>query len=297
MARWTDMVDAKPDPAPLRGGVEVHMLTYEPVGRLSTREGGEGWSGLPSATLLINFADESGSRAVFGALNHAFPSARHAVHVFEASDPAANLSRLLGSKSFATVDAVIFAGSADAALPTLQAIVDVLRLAASGLVIMVGDDCPRWGPIRGITGFVKGAPATTAATVMASFSLVAALSAPHTLTCLDHEDVGATLGTATQPAVLVEAVWLREDCRLVYVRVADSEVIGRARAMTCHLVAVELRVTEMRSMMNGLRADAAADCDITYQAPVNAYLAPFFHPNIALMTMICKGQGEGDKSS
>ena len=69
MARWTDMVDAKPDPAPLRGGVEVHMLTYEPVGRLSICEGGDAWAGLPSATMLINFSDESGSRAVFGALN------------------------------------------------------------------------------------------------------------------------------------------------------------------------------------------------------------------------------------
>ncbi len=297
MARWTDMVDAKPDPAPLRGGVEVHMLTYEPVGRLSIREGGDGWDGLPSATMLINFADESGSRSVFGALNQAFPSARCAGHVFGAGDPTADLSRVLGSERFATVDAVIFAGSADVAPPTLQAIVDVLRLAAPGLVIMVGDDCLRWGAIRGISGFVKGAPATTAATVMASYSLVAALSAPHTLTCLDHEDVGATLGTATKPAVLVEAVWLREDCRLVYVRVADSKVIGRARAMTCHLVAVELRLTEIRSMVNTLRADAAADCDITYQAPVNAYLAPFFHPNIALMTIICKGQREGDGSS
>lgn len=297
MARWTDMVDAKPDPAPLRGAVEVHMLTYEPVGRLSIREGGDVWARLPSATLLINFADELGSRAVFGALDQAFPSARHAVKVFETGHPSADLSKLLGSTSFASVDAVIFAGSSEVALPMLQAIVDVIRIAASGLVIMVGDDCLRWGAIRGISGFVRGTPATTAATGMACFSLVAALCAPHTLTCLDHEDVGATLGTATQPAVWLEAVWQREDCRLDYVRIADSDVIGRARAITCHLVTVELRLAEMRTMMNALRADAAVECDITYQAPVNAYLAPFFHPNIALMTMICKGQREGDRSS
>lgn len=297
MARWMDMVDDQPKPAPLRGGVEVRLVAYWPVAGLPIRQGPGGRSGLPSATLLINFADEPGTRSAFAALDRGFPSARVALHVFEASNAAADLLRLLRSAPFANVDAVIFGANANVALPTLQALVDALRIAASGLVVVVGDECAQWPAMRGVSGFVRGSPATTAATAMTGFSLVAALSAPRTLTCLDHEDVGAALGTVNRPAVLVEAVWLREDRRLVCVRAGDSEAISRARAITCHLVASDLRMAEMRSMMNALRAIAAADCEITYQAPVNADLAPFFHPNIGLMTMICKDRGEDAMSS
>ena len=70
---------------------------------------------------------------------------------------------------------------------------------------------------------------------------------------------------------------------------AASEVIARARAMTCNLVAVNLRLSEIRSMINALRALASSEYEINFQAPINAYLAPFFHPDIAWVTAISKG--------
>ena len=96
----------------------------------------------------------------------------------------------------------------------LQEVVDALPETVRGLVTLVGDDCLRCHSVRGVNGFVQGASTTSPATMASAFSPMAALIAPHPLPCLDREDVGASPGTALQPAALAEAIWLRRECKL-----------------------------------------------------------------------------------
>ena len=285
------MVAIQRVPAPLGGGIELHIVAYQGC----ESPGGDEFVRGTTATVLINFSEETESREIFGVLNQAFPSSLYSQHVFDGSTSAKELGKFLRRDQFAVVDAVIYAGTSKVPPELLQSIVNEVRSLAPGIVVMVGDDCLQWGAIDGITGFIKGAGTTNGATVMAIFALVAALQAPDTLTCLDHEHVAAALGAAAQPSVLVEAVWLREDRRLVYVRAEDSDLVGRAEVVSCHLLAINLRVAESRDMINCLVAAAAPDCTVHYQAPLNAYIAPFFQPSVALMTMLCKLRAEDER--
>lgn len=282
MARFMDTLFASETPAALQGGIEVHVAEYH---HIDPDERSGGWR---TATLLINFADQPDARITFSAVRHAFTAARCSTHVFAGVDSAARLRRQLEETPFDSLDAVIYTGE-DSAVSTdaLQEIVDALPEKVTGLVTLVGDDCLRWSLVRGIDGFVRGATKTSPATVVSVFLLMAALNAPHTLTCLDHEYVAASLGTAMQPAVLAEALWLRQECKLAYACNADALAVSQASSITAHLIAADLRLVEMAAMANALRADVSEDCDFTYQAPANALITPYLHRSVAFMTLIC----------
>lgn len=283
MARYLETRFANEPLVPLRGGVEAHIVEYH---HIDPGERNDGWR---PVTLLINFVDTPDARTTFGAARHAFTSARCSSHVFDGDDGVARLCQHLEGMIFDSADAVIFVGEdADVAPHALQEIVDAVPANSRGLFVLVGHDCRRWNPASGISGFVRGVSLTSPATAMSVFLLLAALSAPHTVTCLDHEDVLASLGTAERPAVLVEAIWLREQHQLVYMETGDVLSIRQAPAISCHLIAAGLRVAEMFVMMRAVRADADWNCNINYQAPVDALITPYLHRGVALMPMICR---------
>ena len=283
MARYLETRFAEALAVPLLGGVEVHIVEYH---HIDPGDRNDGWR---PVTLLINFVDNPDARTTFSAVRHAFTSARCSSHIFDGRDGVARLCRHLEGITFDTADAVFFAGEdADVAPHALQKIVYAVPANSRGLFVLVGHDCRRWKPASGISGFVQGVSHTSPATAMSVFLLLAALSAPHTATCLDHEDVLASLGTAERPAVLVETIWLREQHQLVYPGTGDVLAIRQAAVISCHLIAASLRVTEMCAMMNAIRADADRDCSIGYQAPVDALITPYLHRGIGLMPMICR---------
>lgn len=283
MARYLETRFAEALPVSLRGGVEVHIVEYQ---HIDPGERNDGWR---PVMLLINFVDNPDARTTFSAVRHAFTSARCSSHVFDGGDGVARLCRHLEGMTFDSADAVIFAGADAYVSPhALQGIVDAVPVSSRGLFALVGHDCRRWNSASGISGFVRGVSVTSPSTAMSVFLLLAALSAPHTATCLDHEDVLASLGTAERPAVLVEAIWLREQHQLVYLCTGDVLAIRQASVISCHLIAAGLRVAEMYAMMNAVRADADRECSIGYQAPVDALITPHLHCGIGLMPMICR---------
>lgn len=192
------------------GGIEVHIAEHHPV------DPGEQNGGWRAATLRINFVDQPATRMAFGAVRHIVTAARCSTDVFAGLDAAARPYRQLAEMAFFdSLDAVLFMGE-DSGTPAnaLQEVVDALPETVRGLVTLVGDDCLRCHSVRGVNGFVQGASTTSPATMASAFSPMAALNAPHTLPCLDREDVGASPGTALQPAALAEAIWLRRECKL-----------------------------------------------------------------------------------
>jgi hypothetical protein len=280
MARKLETRFAEERPVPLRDGVEVHIVEYH---HIDTDERNDGWR---PVNLLINFVDSSDARA----LRHAFTSAHYSYHVFDDRDGVARLCAHMRGMTFDSADAAIFAGDdADVTPQALQEIVDAVPAASRGLFVLVGRECRRWSAAGGISGFVRGASLTSPATATSVFLLVAALSAPHTATCLDHEDVLASLGTAELPALLVESIWLREQQQLVCLCAEDGLTIGQVSVISCHLIAAGLRLAELSAMMNAVRARAGLDCSINYQAPVDALSNPYLYRGLALMSMICLG--------
>lgn len=283
MARDLATRFANDRPAPLRGGVEVHIVEYH---HIDPSERNDGWR---PATLLINFVDNPDARATFSAVRHAFTSARCSSRVFAGDDGVARLCGYLKDMTFDSADAVIFAGEDGNVTPhALQRIVNAVPANSRGLVIFVGHDCSEWRSASGISGFVRGVSVTSPATAMSVFLLLAALSAPHTATCLDHEDVLESLGVAEQPAVLVEAIWLRERQQLACTGSGDALLISQASVISCHLIAAHLRLTEMSAWIKAVRAATNSDCSIDYQVPLEALNTPYLHRGIGLTQMICR---------
>ena len=271
-------------PRALIGGVEALLVEYQhvdPTGRL------EGWN--PSI-LLVNASEDLATRSAFGALRVAFTSARCTAWTFPGFEGVPRLRAALAGLSLDSMDAIIFAADVPQTAPTpeLQALVSVMPESIRGLVVVVGQD-KYVAPVSGVTGFVRGVPVTTYGTAVGIFHLVAALSAPSTLTCLDHDDVASSLGAFDRPSTVIEGIWLRRSSELMLESQECSGAIGHAQRISCHIVGAELQSYETAAIMNAIRAKCRRDVYIDYQAPTLDLFPPYAHSGVVFITMICGG--------
>lgn len=283
MARFLTTRFESARPVPLRGGVSLHTVEYH---HIDPDERNDGWR---TVTLLMNFGDDLVARNTFDALRYAFTSARSSSHVFDGGDGLNRMRRHMESMTFDSLDIVIFAEKFAEPTPnTLAEIVESIPAGALGLVVVVSHDCGSWKTMHGISGFVRGAALTTPATALSVFLLLAALGAPHTLTCLDHEDVRASLGSAQQPALFFEAIWMRDANQLVFRRPSDKLAIRHSANVSCHLMAADLSTAEMSAIMSAVREKVDPNCNLCFQAPFDALVGPYLHQSIGLVHMICR---------
>lgn len=240
-----------------------------------------------TATMVVNFNDTPAARKTFSALRSTFAAARYSVYVFSSSKGVGQMCACLRVQQFGTADAVIYtAGNLTISSEAVQRVVDAVRAMGPGLVVVVDDNCARWGAVQRISGFVRGVESTSPATATAVAISLATLCAPETLACADHEDVGMCLGSAEQPAVLVEGLWLRRRERLEFMSAADSDVAKNADAIAVNLCAASLRVDDFSSITSAVRAWCPSE-KLVFQAPSNNLISPLLHPNVVSLPMIC----------
>ncbi|MEO5696705.1 MAG: hypothetical protein ABIQ60_06160 [Burkholderiaceae bacterium] len=280
-------------PIPLDGGIEVLVLEHHHVEPHGADEDGPVSSHqLRALTLLVNFVEDAATRSTFRTLQGAFATANVTARVFKGPGHVDDLRRFLKSFSVDSIDAVLFPGVDAVVSPdAVGRVVEALSTAAYGLLVLVGDDCRRWNALRGISGFVRGCPTTLPSTAASTLQLLAALSAPKTLTCLDHEDLAACLGSAQDPAVLVEAVWIGGTQKLAHASEADARAVSGASEISAHILGALLRLADVNAIMNAVRGNTQAMCNIHFAAPFDAIHAPSLHGRFAMVTMICKCPG------
>lgn len=278
MARFLESLFSPPAPPALLGGAELHMVEYH---HLDTDLN---WR---TATMVVNFDDTLAARRTFGALRSTFVAARYSVDVFCSPEGVGQLCGCLRAQQFGTADAVIYtAGNLTVTTETVQGVVDAVRAMGPGLVVVVDDNCARWRALQGVSGFVSGAESTSPATATAVAISLATLCAPETLACADHEDVGMCLGSAEQPAVLVEGLWFRRRQKLEFMSAVDSDFAKNAEAIAVNLCAASLRTDDFSSITGAVRAWCPSE-KLVFQAPSNSLISPWLHPNVVSLPMIC----------
>ena len=278
MARHLESLFSPPAPPALLGGAEVHMVEYH---HLDTELN---WR---TATMVVNFSDAPDARRTFGALRNAFVAARYSVNVFSNPDGIRPMCGCLRVQQFGTADAVIYtSGNLTITSEAVQRVVDAIRAMGPGLVVVVDDNCGRWHDLKGVSGFVSGAESTSPATATAVAISLATLCAPETLTCLDHEDLATRLGSAAQPAVLVEGLWFRRRQTLEFMSAVEGDAAKNAESLAVNLCAASLRFDDLSRIFRAVH-DWCSSESVVIQAPSNSLISPWLHPNVVSLSMIC----------
>ena len=286
MARLTKMVADTPARASSPNNLEAHLVSYQPV-CTDANETADGEPGLWSS-LLISASRSRSAQATFAALRHAYASARYEFALLAASDLTAELRQFLATKRFCTLDMVVFLDGESMPLVSRQRLIDEVRRNGPGIRIGVDNDCSSWSSTDGLVGCVKGQTITSTDMVVATMSYLVALNAPDTLVCMDREDLPAVLGTPRNPSILVQAIWLRAEQRLVDINPQGSDILQQTKVMTVHLIGADLQVKETAIVVQTLRECLPATCNFTFQAPLNLSVPAHFQRDLIFVSMICR---------
>ena len=263
----------------LLGGSELHMVEDHQIDSEGT------WR---TATLLINCVDAPFVRSTFASMCRSLVGTQTSSQVYCHLNGIAQMCVDLRSQYFDAVAAVIYtAGSAEISVENIQRVTDTVLAMGAHMVVIVDDDCARWRTVRGVSGFVQGVKVTTPSTATSMVVTLAALTSPHTLLCADAEDIGNCLGSADQPATLVDCVWMRSAQKLEFTSTADRDVVRDAKCLAATLCAASLQIADCRSILQALRECSSSVDNVILQAPLDRLSHPWLHPNFVFLPLVC----------
>jgi hypothetical protein len=247
-------------PTLMNSGAEVHLVEcHNMFGGIcigvDPRE-----LGLRGVALLVNLSTDEADRAALWSIRHALSFGRCSSAVFGGIDWPDRLAKRLKATEPQFVAAVIFTGcNADVAAETVQLVVDLLRDAfgdALGVLVVVSPTTADFVELRGVTGFIRGAQATTGETARQVFLALSVLLAPKTLNAIDVEHLLAVLGPASAPTVLAEALWLRDGGgRLIVAGNADRMALRASTQVIAVPLVQAMQLDELRRFHAALRSD------------------------------------------
>lgn len=270
---------------PLLGGVEVHVLGH----------GGGGDGQQRSTTLVINLSDTEGATRFFGSAVSSIVCECYAAHRFNGSDDVDRTNTFLRSLRFQSADAVIFvAGENDLGADKLQLVIDAVRTIGDGLLVVVDDDTEQWESLKNVSRFVRTAGVTTASTAGAVLRLLSGLREPDSFYGPLADDLVDRLGSASEPALLVEAVSQGNPVTLQFANEAERDLVRDTSDVCAVVTATNLRwLTQVRSVLRRVFND---DCAFTFQGPTKPLLASHLQHHVSLLQMVCsRGQGSSSR--
>jgi len=101
---------------------------------------------------------------------------------------------------------------------------------------------------------------------------------------LDPDDISHSFGGASEPAVLVEAIYLSSDDKVKFANKVDVKLARVSTNVTAIITATNMRFAGPAKAR--LRAALSPDCAFRLQACTQAALAPFWHERIAMFRLI-----------
>ena len=284
-------------------GVEFYVTECENVA--SPTPAGEPHEPFRACAVLLSFARSDTERAALRPLLTALSFGRTTTGVCSGSEWLQKLPKRLSERLKAAhhgmVVAVVYAGSGgDSDAETVQAAADAIRQyfgssLAALLVVADSTSCRQFDRVHGLTGFVTGARKTSAETARSMFLCLAMLMAPKTLNGIDFVDLHSVLGTATEPTVLADALWLRDaEGRLVFTSDADVSVVRSAdRVLAVPLINGPWGRSELRLFCAAVQAEAFNSDGTEFFAADEAIAPCLFPGRVATVPILClSGRGQ-----
>ena len=282
-------------------GVEFYVTDCENVLPPESTPFSEPLEPFRACTVLVSFARSEAERAALLPLRHALTFGETSSAVCDGAEWLQKLPKRLSERLKAVdhglVTAVIYAGSGDDSdSESVQAVADALRQcfkASLAAVLVVADTSSRqFISVTGISGFVVGAGGTNAETARSVFLCLAMLMAPWTLNGIDFFDLVPVFGTAVEPTVLSDALWLRdEDGRLDFTTAADARAIRCAtRVVAIPLIDGPWSWSELRRFCEAVRGQAVDAQSKIFFAPNGAIAPTLFSARVSVVPILCATQ-------
>ena len=161
---------------------------------------------------------------------------------------------------------------------TLQSVVGAIAAFSAAVVIV--------DPQHKLLAIAIASAATSAFAAASLSRFLAALRTPMKFTGLDPDDIVHSFGGASEPAVLVEGIYLGSDGKVKFSNEADAKLARTSTNVTAFITATNMRFVGPAATT--LRAALGPDCAFTFQASANPALAPFMRGRIALLQLICR---------
>ena len=251
-----------------------------------------------ACTVLVSFARNHAERAALLPLRHALAFGQTSSAVCDGSDWLQKLPKRLLERLKSTnhdmVAAAIYAGSGgDSDAETVQAAADALRqcfgASLAALLVVASTSSHQFSQVQGVSGFVVGASGTNAETARSVFLCLAMLSAPRTLTGIDLIDLLSVLSTATEPTVLADALWLREqEGRLVFASAPDAQAVhGASKLLVVPLIDGPSSWTEMHRLCKAIRDQADESASMIYFAADEAIAPNIIPSGVSVVHILC----------
>ena len=284
-------------------GVEFYVTECENV--VAPTSDGEPHAPFRACAVLVSFAKSDTDRAALRPLLTALSFGLTTTGVSTGSEWLQKLPNVLSERLKAadhgSVFVVVYAGSGgESDAETVQSAADAIRQCfgtSLAALLVVGDStsCRQFDRVQGVTGFVTGARTTSVETARSMFLCLAMLLAPKTLNGIDFVDLRAVLGTATEPTVLADALWLRDvGGQLVFTTDADASAVRSAdRILAVPLINGPWGRSELRLFCAAVRAEAF-NSDSTEFFAADEAIAPYLlSGRVATVSILClSGRGQ-----
>lgn len=222
--------------------------------------------------LLVNMSPTDRSAERFALLAASMRGVRVRHQRFVGDDQVEGLAAELLARNDDFLSAVVLLDSEPEAADVAQRMIDALRPGSSdttGLVVAVSTDTRAVADVNGFDGFVTAAEGSVAQVASQLFMALASRTAPFVWSCLDDEDIQPSLGSATDPSRLVEAIWLDERKKLVFTAARDEQTFRQSTNVAAFIFAHDATIGATKSAVKALRSIALEAQSLVYLVPVN----------------------------
>lgn len=274
--------------APLRSGVDiiqcnVHLVPTNYILPKPVRD-----EGIIRSTVLVSFLPNTADRLHLRSLHGKFLTAECSVTFVP--KPGTALPSHFAQQPDAFATAVIALPSAS--IPSVRAVQTALHALRSSqhlfnLVVGISADPRAWARLNGLDGWVKcskGAEATAAAQL---FTILATLTSPETLNCIDDSDVADALGPSSHPSRLCEGVWIRPREEVVWLAPDPQRTISRCSVAIAFPLSSRPTLRESARIYQTVRALAPSSATV-YSSACTGFLAPELASDAYPVLVLCR---------
>lgn len=226
------------------------------------------------STLLISFLHGADDRIHLRSLQGRFLAAKCDTLFF--SKPASALPLHFAQQHGACATAVIaLPSSSPPTLRATQSAVHALRNSPHQFTFIIGicANPSSWTGLEGIDGWVKCDEGDEAMAASQLLLMLATLTSPETLNCIDDSDVGNVLGSCTAPAQLLQGICNSSNEELIWLKHSAELTIGRSYAAVAFTLAHRPTLRNLGNIYRTLRTIAPTTASVHTSASVR-FLAP-----------------------
>ena len=122
------------------------------------------------------------------------------------------------------------------------------------------------GARTGIEGFVSADVKARGSSSLQVFNMLAALIAPGMSVCVDAEDLRPVFGTAEQPSLIVNGVWL-PGLEVFEVVTHEDRQLLKASSRVAYMPSTPLTISSQTKLLKAIRKSASDDTELVMMGP------------------------------